>query len=86
MKDNIDNIGNYLGNVWICFSGIMFHTKIRPLRGLQKYLKIAGHWFRQFRPLYRQYQQCQGHYLQQHSQHKSTTFSWDYNSLSEAGS
>lgn len=41
MKDNIDNIGDYLGQCMDMFSGIMFHTKIRPLRELQKYSKIT---------------------------------------------
>lgn len=41
MKDNINNIRDYLGQCMNMFFWDLFHTKIRPLRGLQKYSKIT---------------------------------------------
>ena len=43
--------------------------KYAALRLLQKYSKITGHCLRL-------YKLCKGYYLQQHKQHKSTTFRW----------
>ena len=43
MKDNIDNIGDYLGQCMDMFFKDYVSYKIRPLRWLQKYSKITGH-------------------------------------------
>ena len=65
LKTIIDNLVTISDNSRIVF----FMQKYARMHSLQKYSKITGHWLIL-------YKQCKGYYLQQHKQHKSTTFRW----------